>query len=270
METVRSRTRGRLLFIFAHPDDEAFLAGGTIARHIAEGGRVSLVCATRGERGSQPATPVCPPDLLGEVRQRELEDSCAVLGIDRLELLGYGDRRVAEADFNLTAARIARSISETDPAAVVTFGPDGVSGHRDHVAVHHLTVAAFALVFGPDREPGRGSHVSGHIPRLWFLAPFSAFWRFGPPGEGGPEASIDISEHLTTKLRALLCHRSQRHNVDRVFGRFYDLERLRPRDRVPEEPAESPPAVTLLSREHFNLARGPRPRRRLEASLLGQ
>lgn len=263
---MTSGAGGRLLFVFAHPDDEAFLAGGTIARHTSEGGRAALVCATRGERGSQPSVPVCPVEALGEVRQRELEDSCNVLGIDHLEVLGYGDRQVDRADFDQATLRIARAMTELRPAAVVTFGPDGISGHPDHVAVHHLTLAAYDRLFGPDSE----SLNTGGLPRLWFLAPPSAFWRFAAPEGGGPEAVIDISQHLPIKLRALLCHRSQRHNVERVFGAFYDLERFVPRVQAAATGVglAQGPGIPLVSREYFTLGRGLRPGRRLEESLL--
>lgn len=265
---VASPAAGRLLLVFAHPDDESFFCAGTVARHVGAGGGAALVCATRGERGSQPVPPLCERSELRRVRSAELRQACRVMGVSRLTFLGYGDGRLAEADPSEAVARISRVMARYRPAAVVTFGPEGIYQHPDHVAIHHLTVAAFERVFGA-RPPGGG-------PRLWYVALPSAFWRYRPddwvaatraghPAErlpipdGGPEAAIDIRGTLSTKVAALLAHRSQRHNVDRAFGGLYDFAAGTVRDQE---------ALAVLGREYYALARGPRPAYLLESSLL--
>lgn len=266
---------GRLLLVFAHPDDESFFTAGTVARHVATGGDAVLVSATRGERGSQPVPPVCPQAELGRVRSRELRAACRVMGVRRLTFLGYEDGTLGELDgpdADEATRRVAGVMARYRPQAVVTFGPEGVYRHPDHVAVHRFTVEAFNRVFGGAEEGGDGN------PRLWYVALSSAFWRYRPhdwvaaaneeagrepsrrplvPGE--PEAAIDITATLGTKMAALLAHRSQRHNVERAFGGHYDFAARAP---------ASPDALTVLGREFFTLARGPRPAYLLEDSLL--
>ncbi len=265
-----SPAAGRLLLVLAHPDDESFFCAGTVARHVASGGEAALVCATRGERGSQPVPPVCEPGELGRVRSAELRAACQIMGVSRLTFLGYGDGGLAAAERDEAVARISRVMAGYHPEAVVTFGPEGIYRHPDHVAVHHLTVVAFDRVFG--------AWPSGGMRRLWYVAVPSAFWRYRrddwvaagrdkarpragrlPVPDGGPEAAIDIRETLPVKAAALLAHRSQRHNVDRAFGSMWDFRAQAPRDRE---------AMAALGREYFTLGRGPRPAYLLEDSLL--
>jgi LmbE family N-acetylglucosaminyl deacetylase len=280
------RRSGRLLLVLAHPDDETFFAAGTVARHVAEGGEALLACATRGERGSQPATPVCLQSELGRVRSAELEAACRVMGADGPVFLGYPDGGLASADPAEASAKIADLLAGYHPDAVVTFAADGVYGHPDHVAIHCLTRAAFDRVHQGREGARAGPESAPEGTRLWYVSTSSAVWRYRPhewtaatreappPGKGGsstaprgrlpvypglPEAAIDINDTLETKMEALLCHRSQRHNVHRAFGSLYDFESRRP---------TSPESAALLRRECFTLGRGPRPRFVLEDSLL--
>jgi LmbE family N-acetylglucosaminyl deacetylase len=198
------------------------------------------------------------------------------MGVSRLTFLGYVDQGLASADPKEASARVARVMASYRPDAVVTFGPEGIYQHPDHVAIHHLPVEAFARVWG-----GADGGASRPAPRLWYVALPSAFWRYrrddwvaagrdtGGAGEttssrrpiepGLPEAAIDIRGVLDRKIAALLAHRSQRHNVERTFGRFYDLALGRPKD---------PEALETMGREFFTLARGPRPRHVLEDGLV--
>src|SRR5438105_5647938 len=84
-----------LLFVLAHPDDETFLAGGTIAKYAQAGVRVAVVCGTRGERGS--TADLCPIDALPAQRESELREAARILGIAEVELLGYVDQQLAAA-----------------------------------------------------------------------------------------------------------------------------------------------------------------------------
>ena len=125
---------GPLLGIWAHPDDEAYLSGVLMARARREGRRVVVVSATRGEQGAQhPESP--PPHRLARRREREQRRSLGVLGVREQRWLGYRDGELAEAEEGPASARIAALINDIRPQTVVTFGPDGLTGHRDHRAV---------------------------------------------------------------------------------------------------------------------------------------
>ena len=131
----------RLLGVFAHPDDEVFCAGGTIARAADAGAEVMIVSATRGEQGQIRDPKAATRPTLGVVRERELWAAAAELGAQHIQVLAYRDGNLQHNRSSLRAA-IADIMRQFDPDTVVTFGEDGGYGHPDHVAVSELTTAA--------------------------------------------------------------------------------------------------------------------------------
>lgn len=155
-----------LMAVLAHPDDESFGIGGTLARYGADPDvRVVLVCATRGEAGEIGDPGLAGPEQLGQVREQELRCACRVLGVDALYFLDYRDSGMAGspenrhphalvmADPAQAAGRIAAHIRRERPDVIITFDESGGYGHPDHVAIHHLTTAAFAAAADPARYP---------------------------------------------------------------------------------------------------------------------
>lgn len=153
-------TDRRLLAVFAHPDDETFGAGGTLALYAQRGVAVHLVCATRGEVGE------APPDLkgfptVGAMRESELRCAAEILGLAGVHFLGYRDsgmpgspdnthpQAFAAAPLEETARATALYIRKLRPQVVVTFDPIGGYRHPDHIAAHRATVEAFRLAADP-------------------------------------------------------------------------------------------------------------------------
>jgi LmbE family N-acetylglucosaminyl deacetylase len=132
----------RLLGVFAHPDDEVFCAGGTMARAADAGAEVMIVSATRGEQGQIREPTAATRPTLGAVRERELWAAAAELGAQHAQVLAYPDGSLQHYRSSLgdSIADIMRSF---DPDTVVTFGEDGGSGHPDHIAVSEVTTEAF-------------------------------------------------------------------------------------------------------------------------------
>jgi len=129
-----------LLGVWAHPDDEAYTSAGLMAEFRARGDRVVIVTATLGERGtSDPDT--WPPARLAIRRHAELRNSLAALDVDELYLLGYEDGACETRDGTDT---IAAHIARIEPDVIVTFGPDGLTGHPDHLAICRWTTDAWA------------------------------------------------------------------------------------------------------------------------------
>ncbi len=185
-----------VLVVLAHPDDESFPMGGTLAKVAAQGARVTLVCATRGEAG----IPDLSADETAQIRTEELQAAAAALGLAGVRFLGYLDGRLAVADPDEAVTQLVDILHAEQPQAVITFGPDGISGHPDHLAIHRFTTAAF------DR--------AGLPARLYYLAPSEATLQgcgVVPDRElaGGPVAAIDIADHLVAKVRAMQCPASQ-------------------------------------------------------------
>ena len=189
----------RLMVVVAHPDDESFPIGGTIAKTAAEGGEVMLVTATRGEAG----VPDLKPDEAGRLRERELRAACDVLGVSALRFLDYVDGTLDRVDAHTAIDRLIALMRAFCPDAIITFGPDGISGHPDHVTVHQWATAAF--------ERARRA---GWAHRLYYITPSAATAQgcgVPPSSEqvGGAVAFIDVGAHLITKVRAMQCHASQ-------------------------------------------------------------
>ncbi|HEX2180274.1 MAG TPA: PIG-L family deacetylase [Actinomycetota bacterium] len=230
-----------ILACFAHPDDESFSIGGTLAHYASRGDDITLVCATRGEAGEISDPALASPENLGEVREQELRCAAAALGIGRVEILGYRDsgmegtddnndpRAYVMADRDQVIARLVGHIRSLQPEVVITFDPDGAYGHPDHIAIHHHTVAAVAAARDETRFPEAGPVWTPR--RLFFTAiskkrfgemrsrlaamgiDTSAFDRPDMPIVGQEEDEIDVTmdvgAHVAAKRKALECHATQ-------------------------------------------------------------
>lgn len=154
-------TAKTLVFLHAHPDDEALLTAGTMARAAAEGQRVVLVVATDGAAGL--ASSEMAAGGLAEVRARELDESCRALGVHRLVRLGYGDSGLhgdaeqvdggpaplCRAPLEESASAVAEVLREEDADILVSYDSNGGYGHPDHVRVHEIGVRAAEMAYTP-------------------------------------------------------------------------------------------------------------------------
>lgn len=147
----------RLMAVLAHPDDESLGVGGTLAAYAAQGVEVSLVTATRGERGRFYTGENRPSDLeVGKFREDELRRATRELGVRDVTILDYQDGSLDDADPQCVVHDIVAEIRRIRPHVVITFDPFGAYGHADHVAISQLTttaVFAAAGVGSPDRFP---------------------------------------------------------------------------------------------------------------------
>jgi LmbE family N-acetylglucosaminyl deacetylase len=132
----------RLLGVFAHPDDEVFCAGGTMATAADAGAEVLIVSATRGEQGQIRDPAVATRRTLGDVRESELLAAAAELGVQQVQVLGYPDGALQHYRSSLSAA-ISDIVRQFDPDTVVTFGADGAYGHPDHLAISEVSTETF-------------------------------------------------------------------------------------------------------------------------------
>lgn len=144
---------GTVLGVWAHPDDEAYLSSGLMLHAREAGERVVVVTATDGELGA-PSPTTAARRRLAARRRRELAASLGILGVQEHHRLGHPDAGCSAADRSRAVERLAAIIEEVRPDMVVTFGPDGLTGHDDHRTVGSWTVEAAA--------------VAGHAGRLWF------------------------------------------------------------------------------------------------------
>jgi LmbE family N-acetylglucosaminyl deacetylase len=132
---------GTILSVWAHPDDESFLAAGIMAAAVRNGQTVACVTATKGEAGSQDEKK-WPSATLADVRAREMAAALKLLGITHHHWLGYHDGECDQVSPAEAAAKIRKFIEKYQPDSILTFGPEGWTGHGDHAAVSRWVSAA--------------------------------------------------------------------------------------------------------------------------------
>jgi N-acetyl-1-D-myo-inositol-2-amino-2-deoxy-alpha-D-glucopyranoside deacetylase len=256
-----------LLLVHAHPDDEAISTGGAMMKARADGHRVVLVTATRGEVGEihnmdeQATRP-----HLGEVRTRELEKAAGILGVNRSVFLGYRDSGMVgtadnenpksfhQAPLDEAAGRLEAILREEKPDVVVTYAEDGTYGHPDHIKAHHVTNAALDRLEKEGWRPRKLYYTV--IPRSAMKAfmeqmPEEARQQgLGMQIPGTPDdlitTKVDVSEFVDRKREAFAAHVSQidpnswfANMADQIyrlaFGtEHYQLARGKPGSELPE------------------------------------
>jgi LmbE family N-acetylglucosaminyl deacetylase len=250
-----------LLLAFAHPDDEG-MSSGAMMKAKADGHRVVLVTATRGEVGEiYNMDEAASRPRLGEIRTRELEDAARVIGIDRLEFMGYRDsgmvrtadnddpRSFHQAPLDEAVERLVAILREERPDVVVTFDEDGMYGHPDHVKIHHVTNAALdGMLRASDSWTPRKVYYTA-LPRSLlqaFMAQMTDEMRAQQNPdmrlEGTPDEKVttrlDVTAYIARKRQAFQAHVSQ-NDPDSWFA------------KIPEQVYE-----VVFGTEYYQLARG--------------
>ena len=188
----------KVLAIFAHPDDEAFGPGGTIALWTAQSIEVHLLCATKGEAGT--------PDedqVTAQTRSQELIDSAQILGIKTVEFLDLIDGEIGNKQMVKLEKIISNKITELQPNILLTFHLNGVSGHLDHIAVASAVTKSF-----------QNTQIAE---KLYYYAEtketsdqMDDYFVYFPEGIDPSEAdeAIDITSVYDTRIKAMHCHQS--------------------------------------------------------------
>ena len=213
---------GTILGVWAHPDDEAYLSAGIMAGAVDAGNRVVCVTATRGELGS--LDPVrWPPETLASVREAELDACLTVLGVREHIWLDYPDGGCAAVPADEAVSRVADIVAEVRPDTVLTFGPDGMTWHADHIAVGQWTTAAVSQAGG---SPARLLYAT-KTPE-WgeaFLATVQAdevmMADRQPPTTPASDLALYVDlqgDALDRKYKALLCQPSQVESLLAAMG----------------------------------------------------
>lgn len=156
----------KLLAVLAHPDDETFGMGGTLAYYAQRGVQTYLICATRGEAGGMEENCLEGYDSVAARRESELRCAVGILGIQELYFLDYRDsgmpgspdnqhpKALINAPQREVAEKIAHLIRQIRPQVLITFDPIGGYKHPDHIAIHRATVDAFHLAADERFEDG--------------------------------------------------------------------------------------------------------------------
>ena len=194
----------RILVIFAHPDDESFGPSGTLHHYAKAGTRIHLLTATKGEAGKNALD---SSNELGKIREKELEQAAKVIGIEKVEFMGYIDKTLQDLERYRPIGKILNYIKQFKPQIIISFGPTGISQHPDHIAVHHWVTEAFRR--------------SNYPSKLYYYTLSQGFFDRRYPEkkvrDGSITTIIDVSKYKQIKKKAALCHRSQRISIEKLF-----------------------------------------------------
>jgi LmbE family N-acetylglucosaminyl deacetylase len=203
---------GTILGVWAHPDDETYLCGGLMARAVRNGSRVVCVTATRGELGSPDEKRWPPGPPLAAVRTAEMEQALAALGVTEHQWLDYPDGHCAEVSDEQAVNVLTRIMDGIRPDTVLTFGPDGITGHPDHISVGRWATAAHAVA-APNALLAYATYTPGWLERFRpGLDKVGAFMGSEPPSnpvDGLVIHEVFDGEVLDAKLRAIRAQVSQ-------------------------------------------------------------
>jgi LmbE family N-acetylglucosaminyl deacetylase len=226
----------KLSAVFAHPDDDTYGIAGSVAKHAGSDLEIAVVMTTSGEAGQIADPSLATRETLAAVREEEDGASWSVLGFEpAIHFLRYPDGGVADVPPESLVAMYLSILQEARPDVVVTFGPEGITGHSDHVAVGGAATAAF--------HAARAAGADGFRRLLYCCVARSSIDRFNellrerglPPIDptqpfqprGVPDEAVgmivDCSEVYDRKLEALRRHRTQSELEDVPFELWREL-----------------------------------------------
>ncbi len=218
-----------ILSIFAHPDDEAFGSGGTLAALVRKGHKLTIVAVTNGDVGEISDPDLATPENLWEVRQGELIRAMAVTGISDVRFLGYRDSgmpgtpdnenpaSLSQADPAKIEAQISALMDELSPDIVFTHDPTGGYGHPDHITMYERTTSVVEAMTGKRPHLYYVCFPRGNFRKLWqemldadITPPFASeiMDTIGSPDDYVITVK-DVSAYVDIKQESLQCHRTQ-------------------------------------------------------------
>ncbi|MCX8008590.1 MAG: PIG-L family deacetylase [Patescibacteria group bacterium] len=235
----------RILCVFAHPDDESFMVGGTIRKYVDDGWIVDVLCFTRGEAGQY--GPYEETEDLRAIRTKELEEAAKVLGISSVKFFDYPDGKLSEIHPGELEDKLYKAFLQYEPDVIITFESKGITNHPDHRKLCISTTYAFQKYA---KRQIRGEQLGRRDPRRLFVSSIPSSLKdepklyyvcmpesvvgylkakqvipeesFGKPWVGVPDklvtTCIDISDYTEIKVRALSKYKTQIADVERFLS----------------------------------------------------
>ncbi len=211
----------KVVFIFAHPDDETFSSAGTIIKLRKKGVEVVLITATRGEAGQLGDPPVTTQENLGKIREQELRNAAKITGIQNIYFLDFIDGTLVNQSDAKLLSKIWPIVKKEAPDVIVTFNAEGGSRHPDHMKIHTVATHVFEKYLKVTKKHVRLYYTGMSRSMVKKLEEMGmAYTAFGKI-EGTPDEQIttivDIKDVYTTKIKALRCHVTQRKDWERFL-----------------------------------------------------
>lgn len=204
----------KVLLVFAHPDDESFTCGGTVAKLAKEKAQVQLITLTKGEAGQCGEPPVCEKKDLGKIREKELKKAAKILGISKIHFFDYPDGKLKNISSKVLSEHVLKILKSEKPDIVITYNKDGGSLHPDHIKVSRIAILAFEKYLkGTDKHVRLYYSVTPR-PLVKFFEKHGLTYQVFGKIKGVPLSQIttlvDIKETLSIKIKALKQHQTQR------------------------------------------------------------
>ncbi len=191
---------GTILGVWAHPDDETYLSAGLMAMARRAGRNVTCVTASRGEHGTDDPER-WPPERLARVRDFEVAAAMAILGVTDHRCLDYEDGGLAAADEDEGVQRIATIIDEVAPDTILTFGPDGGTGHPDHITISRWTTSAHRVAGRPDARLLYSTNATSWVDGFVELGVMDQVMMTSGPLPSTPDAELALDVELDDEVR---------------------------------------------------------------------
>lgn len=212
---------GTILGVWAHPDDEAYLSAALMAAARRNDQRVYVVTATKGEAGTWDEER-WPTPKMGEIRDAELMRCLQILGVTEHSWLGVYDGTADKVPLSEGVAKVLPFFEEVQPDTVITFGPEGMTGHDDHKAVSAWTTEAFRRAARTGASLYYATVTQAYADRwVTFLNRFNVYAPGTPPITPDDEIAIKFEippDLLELKVQAVMAHDSQIDGMTSVFG----------------------------------------------------
>lgn len=200
--------------IFAHPDDEALGPAGTIAK-LARDHDVYIICVTNGDAAGKTNV---EKEAIGEIRKEELRQSAKILGVKDIVFLEYRDGMLSNSMYRELADQIRETLELLRPETVVTFEHRGVSGHIDHIVVSFVTTFVTCKLSFVKKT----MYYCLNKKRREQITDYFVYFPKGYSEEDIDEV-VDIEDVWDLKVKAMYCHKSQMHDVEKIYNQLIVL-----------------------------------------------
>ncbi len=217
------------LIIVAHPDDESFLFAGTTLQFEDQGKVIGIICATKGEKGADRLNRNLSTFEMAKIRTKELLGACHILNCECKNFYDYPDGGLDQVDFDELVNKLIKDIDRHQPEIILTFGDEGVSGHRDHIAIGKAATKAAMNAENKPKEVWKASIPASMAEDFVIHAEkrrvhhkhYVPTQLVGVPDE--KLIKINVSKYKDQKLEAIEAHKSQ-YIASLIWPQFLEEE----------------------------------------------
>lgn len=212
LKMVVKTFKPNLLFVFAHPDDDAFGPSGTLIM-MSKDYDIHFLCVTKGQSGENHSNNTS--ESLSKIREREVRASSKIIGANSIKFLDFVDGELCNNSYHDITAAIRRHVDLLQPSILMTFEPRGVTGHIDHIVV------SMACHFVYQQSPYVNKLMLYCLNKYQASHFLEGYFIYRPPGYDPKDIDlvVDVSSVWDKKIEAIKCHKSQSKDFQKIMNR---------------------------------------------------